>query len=69
MLWRYVTSNEDYWTVRIYGISAQGGELPQCRDELLSAPEASFRVQVVGPEVKEHDLTAPMAWILTGINA
>ena len=43
MLWRYLTSNEDYWTVRIYGISAQGGELPECRDELLGTPEASFR--------------------------
>ena len=69
MLWRYATSNPDFWTVRIYGVSAQGGELPRQQDELLRASEPSDRVQVVGPEAREHDLTTPIAWILTGDNA
>ena len=66
MLWRYATSNPEFWTVRYYGVSAQGGELPGQRDELLRASEPSDRVRVVGPEVAEHDLTTPIAWILTG---
>ena len=69
MLWRYATSNPEFWTVRFYGISAQGGELPTQRDELLRASEPSDRIRVVGPETKEHDLTTPIAWILTGDTA
>ena len=69
MLWRYATSNPEVWTVRFYGVSAQGGELPRQRDELLRASEPSDRVRVIGPETRERDLTTPIAWILAGDTA
>ena len=65
MLWRYTTSNPDLWTLRVYGVSAQGGKFPAQREK-LQVLEPSRRIQVIGREVKEHDLTAPIHWVLGG---
>ena len=56
MLWRYSTSNPDLWTLRVYGVSAQGGKFPAQRVE-LQALEPSLRIKMIGPEATQHDLT------------
>lgn len=63
--------------VRIYGVSAQGGDLPDLdnppakddaagyldQKQLLSLAKASKRIQVVGHAAVEHDLTHPVRWL------
>jgi hypothetical protein len=58
------------WQVRIYGVSAQGGDYD---DQKSSLPEAdllrkvdlpSKRIQVAYAGAKSHDLTEPLQWLL-----
>jgi hypothetical protein len=63
--------------VRIYGVSAQGGDLPDLDNRpeigddaghldqkaLLSLAKASERIQVVGYGADQHDLTHPVKWL------
>ena len=63
--------------VRVYGVSAQGGDLPDKdnppasndpeglkeQGRLLSFVKASERVRVVGYGAGEHDLTHPVRWL------
>jgi hypothetical protein len=48
---------------RVYGVSAQGGQL-QDSQKLLRLDHASERILISGPECGPHDLTAPVAWLL-----
>lgn len=57
--------------VRIYGVSAQGGDVPEgpkAKDELdrrklLSISNAGERIKVVGHGAANHDLTHPIRWL------
>ncbi len=58
------------WEVRIYGVSAQGGDYD---DEKSSSPEAerlrnvdlpSKRIRVAYAGAESHDLTEPLQWLL-----
>lgn len=63
--------------VRVYGVSAQGGDLPDKeiplakndperlseQRRLLSLAKASERVQIVGHGAGTHDLTHPIRWL------
>ena len=63
--------------MRVYGVSAQGGDLPDFdnpplpgdtigekeRPALLSLRRASERVRVVGYGAEQHDLTHPVRWL------
>jgi hypothetical protein len=69
LLAQYLRHREWVLDSRVYGVSAQGGELSQKgepptvdRDRLLSMP-ASQRIQIVGRDVMEHDLTHPILWL------
>ena len=49
---------------RIYGISAQGGQLPDDVDKLTAYSRTSDRIQVVLDGPPSHDITAPIRWAL-----
>ncbi|MGO7353909.1 TRAFAC clade GTPase domain-containing protein [Rhizobium ruizarguesonis] len=63
--------------LRVYGVSAQGGDLPDKdnppavgdleglkeQHRLLSLAKASKRVEVAGNGASEHDLTHPIRWL------
>ena len=51
--------------VRVYGVSAQGGEIPQDRDHLKSLLTASERIRVVrDANAASHDITEPLRWVV-----
>jgi hypothetical protein len=69
LLDQYLHSKDGAVDVRVYGVSAQGGKLSKKgkppgpdRDKLLSMTP-SKRIQVVGKNVKDHDLTGPILWL------
>jgi hypothetical protein len=74
LLWQFLASNADGWTSRIYGISAQGGDYdatergaPKAKEaeELRNLDRASTRIQLVGAGEETHDLTEPLAWLMS----
>ena len=51
--------------VRVYGVSAQGGEIPQDSDHLKSLLRASERISVVlDANAPSHDITEPLRWVV-----
>lgn len=64
MLWQYLENNADLWEIRVYGVSAQGGKLPE-EKAALQAKVPGQRVQIVGHGAHPHDLTAPIDWLMT----
>lgn len=65
MLWQYLNFSPDLWDVRVYGVSAQGGRLPDDKAELAKLIKPSERVQLVGYDAGKHDLTEPLYWLAT----
>ncbi len=49
---------------RVYGVSAQGGQLPNDVDRLAAHTKASDRIQVALDGLPTHDITAPVRWAL-----
>ncbi|MDN7752664.1 TRAFAC clade GTPase domain-containing protein [Burkholderia gladioli] len=66
MLWQYLLNNDDQWKLRVYGVSAQGGKLPE-EKTALQAKTPGQRVQVIGHDAQPHDLTAPIDWLMAEI--
>jgi hypothetical protein len=66
MLNQFLRHNVDAWDAAVYGISAQGGELPRDQVRLQAIEKASERVRVVGNGAALHDVTAPIAWLMKG---
>ncbi len=64
LLHQFLKSNQDIFPSRMYGVSAQGGDLEKDAARLLSVREPWKRVLIVGPECSDHDLTAPLRWLL-----
>ena len=63
-LQQYLWTNEEIFPNRVYGVSAQGGDLDAQREELLAKVDPWERVRIVGPECQPHDLSAPIRWIM-----
>lgn len=62
---QYLEANDAVHPSRIFGISAQGGDIATDRERLLSL-SPSERIQVVGDGVaNQHDITAPVRWLLS----
>lgn len=68
MLAQFLTVNQNFWDLRIYGISAQGGKLPKMKEQLEKIICPSERVLVVGHGAQSHDLSAPLRWLMTDMS-
>lgn len=64
LLQQFVSMNPERFEVRAFGISAQGGDNQADGESLRMLDDPSKRIIVVGPDCGEHDITAPLAWIL-----
>jgi hypothetical protein len=70
LLHQFLNNNEGIVDVRVYGVSAQGGQLSKKdtepgkdRERLLSVTPPSKRIEIVGPGAAEHDLSRPLFWL------
>jgi hypothetical protein len=63
---QFLQTNESSFAVQIYGVSAQGVSLEnrQAIDEAAKMPP-SHRISIVGPSVSGHDITEPLAWLIS----
>ena len=64
LLDQFLISAHSRLDFRVYGISAQGGQLPEEFDSLSAYEKASDRIQVVLDGLSSHDITAPIRWAL-----
>ena len=65
LLQQYLDANSDSIQLRVYGISAQGGAYDKGTDDLLEKLNPSERIKIVGEDCRPHDVTAPIAWLLS----
>lgn len=64
-LHQFLTSNPVSFEFRVYGVSAQGGDVTSDRKGELILKTPSMRISCVGPETEPHDLTSPIAWLMS----
>ncbi len=64
LLWQFLNANPETINHIVVGISAQGGDLHKDSGRLLGIRRPSKRIQVIGMECGQHDLTAPLSWML-----
>jgi hypothetical protein len=67
LLHQFLTNNPESFDVRVYGVSAQGGDVTGEQRTALARQTPSRRIRCVGPDADRNDLTAPLVW-LTGVN-
>jgi hypothetical protein len=63
LLHQFLAANPDSFKSRVYGISAQGGDVRGQRRAELLRMTPSERIACVGPETEPHDLTSPILWL------
>ncbi len=61
---QYLRTNAERYTARVYGVSAQGGDLRRDGERLLREVAPAKRIVVVGDDTLPHDLTAPVRWAM-----
>jgi hypothetical protein len=67
LLEQFLRNNPESFEVRVYGVSAQGGDVKgAAKAELLKLSKPSLRIRCVGPNASPHDLTAPLVWLSGG---
>ena len=65
LLHQFLISNHESFEFQVYGVSAQGGNLKtECKNELIMKIP-STRIICVGSETDQHDLTSPIAWLMS----
>jgi hypothetical protein len=74
LLHQYLENAGDNWNWRVYGVSAQGGEYEEVKEDAPAIAEArslreldvpSERIKLVDETSSSHDLTEPLKWLAT----
>lgn len=63
LLHQFLTNNPESFSVRVYGISAQGGDVTSDQRATLLRRTPSRRIECAGSGGDPHDLTAPVLWL------
>jgi hypothetical protein len=61
---QFLRANPELLTVRVYGVSAQGGDLKADREALLRVERSAERILIEGPSCAAHDISEPIRWCL-----
>lgn len=64
LLHQFLESNKDQLEYRLYGLSAQGGDIESEAERLRRPIKQSERIDIVGEECPKHDITAPVKWVM-----
>lgn len=78
LLAQYLNSEPAHFELRFFAVSAQGGEYleedpkgeyPDALTTLLSLDAPSKRIRMIHSSAEEHDLTVPLAWLMSNKDA
>jgi hypothetical protein len=64
LLAQFFTARAENLAVKYFGVSAQGGDLPDDIAKLQKAPKPSERIYVVEDDKRHADLTTVLRWIM-----
>jgi Double-GTPase 1 len=64
MLHQFLTANRESICSRVYGVSAQGGDIVKDADKLRKRKSPSERIIVVEETTQSSDITIPVRWVL-----
>ncbi len=62
---QFLDANDDVFDHAVFGVSAQGGEIPDEKSKLLGL-DSLKRIKVCLEKENDHDITKPLAWLLGG---
>jgi len=65
LLYQFLISNPRSFEFRVYGVSAQGGDVKSDHKSELVMKTPSTRISCIGPETDPHDLTSPIVWLMS----
>ena len=65
LLFQFLMNNRDCFNFRIFGISAQGGDVTSDSRNELALKVPSKRITCIGEDTEPHDLTSPIAWLMS----
>ncbi len=65
LLRQFLDANDDVFDHAVFGISAQGGAIPDEKSKLLGL-DSLERIKVCHENENDHDITKPIAWLLGG---
>jgi hypothetical protein len=65
LLRQFLDANDDVFDHAVFGISAQGGAIPDDKSKLLGL-DSLKRIKVCLENESDHDITKPLAWLLGG---
>ena len=67
LLYQFLKCSGCYSDIKIFGVSAQGGDLesPEDAERLKSEDVPSKRIRVVSDNHTQHDLTVPIHWLIS----
>lgn len=65
LLFQFLVNNQDYFDFRIFGISAQGGDVTNDLRYELAVKIPSKRITCIGEDTELHDLTSPIDWLMS----
>jgi len=66
LLRQFLDANDDIVDHAVFGVSAQGGAIPDDKSKLLEL-DSLKRIRVCHGGDDDHDITKPLAWLLGGI--
>lgn len=73
LLHQYLNSNSRQWDLRVYGVSAQGGDYDEVKagatptqsaEDLRVLDQPSTRIDLTDGTSESHDLTIPLSWLM-----
>lgn len=62
---QFLRAGGDTFFAKVYGVSAQGGRLPEESERLLQEARHSERIIVQDEDRRSQDLSAPVRWIMS----
>ncbi len=65
LLRQFLDANDDLVDHAVFGVSAQGGAIPDDKSKLLEL-DSLKRIKVCHDSENDHDITKPLAWLLGG---
>jgi hypothetical protein len=65
LLHQFLESNKEQLEYRVYGLSAQGGDIDTEAERLRHPIRQSERIDIIGEDCPEHDITAPVRWVMS----
>lgn len=64
LLDQFLKANHEQFPTACYGLSAQGGELPEDEERLLTMHRPSERIIMISQVRESHDVTLPIKWLM-----